>query len=228
MLLDFMEEEDYVDFQDATIIYEGTSDIMVALKAQDIVNAETIKESPIVQAYLEGGLTGNTAPKKLLAAAIAIADDKCKVLPEKYANPQSIGAMADKAVETVKLAHDVATGKTTTEKVADFVTKKAAAVVKTAANKIVNHATDIAAVSVATTVAAVFPPAAIVTAPIAFVVTKFCGEKAKQAISKGINKIAEAVKPVVRKAVEIVKETAKTVWNGVKNVGRKVLSFFGL
>lgn len=194
----------------------------------DVPSIPTIKESPVIKSYIDGPLTGNTTVKKLAAAALTIANEKGYVkLPEKYSNPKSIAAIADKGVETVKLAHDVATGKVNADYVADYAVKKGAAMLKTVANGFIDKGVAVAATAVTTAITAVCPPAAVI-APVVVAGVKFVGEKVKQEVDKGIDKIAEAVKPVVRKAVETVKTVAIKTYNTVKKIGRKVLSWFGL
>ena len=191
----------------------------------DVPSIPTIKESPVIKSYIDGPLTGNTTVKKLAAAALTIANEKGYVkLPEKYSNPKSIAAIADKGIETVKLAHNVATGKVDADYVADFAVKKGAAMLKTVANGFINKGV---ATAVTTAFTAVCPPAAVI-APVVVAGVKFVGEKVKQEVDKGIDKIAESVKPVVRKAVETVKNVAVKTFNTVKKIGRKVLSWLGL
>lgn len=162
-----------------------------------------------------------------MAAAITIANDKGYVtLPEKYSNPQSIATIADKTVETIKIAHDVATGELSADNAVDYGIKKAAAVVKTVVGRYINTGAKIVAAKVTAVVSAVFPPAAII-APVIYVGTKFVASKVKQEVAKDINKIAEVAKPIVKAAVTKVKEVATRVWEKAKSVGRKILSCFG-
>jgi len=194
----------------------------------NVPSIPTIRESPVIKSYIDGPLTGNTAAKKLTAAALTIANEKGYVkLPEKYSNQKSIAAIADKGVETVKLAHDVATGKVNADYVADYTVKKGAAMLKTVANGFVNKGVAVVATAVTTAITTVCPPVAVI-APVVVAGVKFVGEKVKQVVSKGIDMIAEAVKPIVRKAVETVKTVAVKTFNTVKKIGRKVLSWFGL
>lgn len=198
------------------------------LTTVDVPSIPTIRESSVMKSYIDGSLTGNTTAKKLMAAALTIANEKGYVkLPEKYSTPKSIAAIADKGVETVKLAHDVASGKLTADYVADYTVKKGAALLKTVANGFINKGVVVVSTAVTAAITAVCPPAAVI-APVIVAGVKLVGEKAKQLVGKGIDKIAEAVKPIVRKAVETVKNVAVKTFNKVKEAGRKVLSCFGL
>lgn len=210
--------------ENAVEIYEGVSDHILSQQASEIVNAETITESPVMQDYLDGPLTGNTVAKKLMAAALGLAVDKGYVpLPEKYANPQAIATIADKAVETIKIAYDVASGNLRADKAADFVTKKAAAVAKTVADRVIDQGAEVAAHTLTNVLAAHFPPAEILR-PKILMVSKFLSGKVKNVVHKGIDKIAEVTKPKVKVAVEKVQKVS-TVWNVVKNVGKKMLNW---
>ena len=211
--------------ENAVEIYEGVSDHILSQQASEIVNAETITESPVMQDYLDGPLTGNTVAKKLMAAALGLAVDKGYVpLPEKYANPQAIATIADKAVETIKIAHDVASGNLRADKAADFVTKKAAAVAKTVADRVIDQGAEVAAHTVTNAIASVFPPITIVR-PWIVMGSKFVAQKVKKLVAKGIDKIAEVTKPIVKSAVEKVQKVATTVWDKVKKVGNKMLNW---
>lgn len=214
-------------FRSAAEVYEGVNDTVLAQDAAEIVNAETIAESPVVQDYLDSPLTGNTAAKKLLAAAITIANDKGYIpLPEKYSNPQSIATIADKAVETIKIAHDVATGAMSADDAIDFGVKKAAAVAKTAVDTLIDRGTPIAADAVTNVIASVFPPFEVAR-PYVHKVAQYVAPKVKELAHKGIDKIAEVAKPIVKNAVAKVKEKAPVVWEKAKKFGKTVLSLFG-
>ena len=204
-------------FRSAAEVYEGVNDTVLAQDAAEIINAETIAESPVVQDYLDSPLTGNTAAKKLLAAAITIANDKGYItLPEKYANPQSIGAFADKALEIIKIAHDVATGKMSADDAIDFLIKKTVAVAKTAVDYSIDK--GIAAEVITYVLIGVFPPVAPL---IPFIKTgvQFVATKSKPYIHKGIDKIAEVAKSIAKKTVAKIKEYApKLVTSVISNV----------
>jgi hypothetical protein len=219
---------DFDIIQSAGDINIGASYYDLSQHADEIVDAEVVQESPVMQDYIDGPLTGNTAAKKLMAAAITIAKEKKYIsLPEKYDNPQSIGSIADKAVETIKIAHDVATGNLRADRAADYIAKKTAAFAKTAVGRLINRGAAIVGHAVTTAIAAVFPPIEIVR-PFIVQGAKFVGQKVKDVVAKGIDKIAETVKPIVRKAVETVKTVATSVWESVKSVGRELLSWIGL
>ena len=213
------------DFAKSAIgIREGVN-TRICADSMDVSNVPTIMESPVMQTYIDGNLTGNTVAKKLTAAAITVANEKGYIsLPEKYADQRSIASIADKTVETVKLAHDVATGKLDADYVADYTIKKGAGVLKTIVGGFVKKGAAIAAHAITTAVVSVFPPA-VVIAPAIHAATQFVGHKVKQVISKGINKIAEAVKPVVRRAVETVKNVAVKTFNKVKNGVKKFFNW---
>lgn len=204
---------DYDSFQKSACTYESVNDIMLAQNAAEIVEAETISESPVVQDYIDGPLTGNTAAKKLFAAAISIANDKGYIsLPEKYSNPQSVAAIADKAVETIKLAHDVATGVMDEDEVIDYGVKKAASWAKTAVDHLIDKGTPIVADRVTDAIVSVFPPFEVAR-PKVHEVAHFVAPKVKQFVHKGIDKIAEVAKPIIKETVKTVKTVAKKIWN---------------
>ncbi len=209
-------------FRSAAEVYEGVNDTVLAQDAAEIVNAETIAESPVVQDYIDGPMTGNTAAKKLMAAAIAIANDKGYIpLPEKYSNPQSIATIADKAVETIKIAHDVATGAMSADDAIDFGIKKAAAVAKTAVDYLINKGIPLATEVITNALTSVFPAAATAK-PFIRMGVQFVSTKVKPLIHKGIDKIAEVAKPVVKAAIETVKEVATYAWDKVKEKAKKI------
>ncbi|MCR5453918.1 MAG: hypothetical protein K6F33_02905 [Bacteroidales bacterium] len=211
--------------ENAVDIYEGVSDHILSQQASEIVNAETIMESPVMQDYLDGPLTGNTVAKKLMATALGLAVDKGYVpLPEKYANPQAIATIADNAVETIKIAYDVASGNLRADKAANFVTQKAAAVAKTVADRVIDQGAEIAANTITNALAAHFPPIVIVR-PYIVMGSKFVAQKTKKLVAKGIDKIAEVTKPIVKTAVEKVQKVATTVRDKVKKVGNKMLNW---
>ncbi len=211
--------------ENAVEIYEGVSDHILSQQASEIVNAETITESPVMQDYLDGPLTGNTVAKKLMAAALGLAVDKGYVpLTEKYANPQAIATIADKAVETIKIAYDVASGNLRADKAADFVTKKVAAVAKTVADRVIDQGAEIAANTVTNALAVHFPPI-VIARPLILICSKFVAQNVKKLVVKGIDKIAEVTKPIVKEAVEKVQEVATSVWDKVKKVGNKMLNW---
>jgi hypothetical protein len=214
-------------FIDSVRIYEGVNETMLAQNAAEIVEAETISESPVIQDYIDGQLTGNTAAKKLFAAALTIANNKGYIsLPEKYSNPQTIAVVADKTLETIKLAHDVATGKFRADKAVDYLIDKGAAIAKTAVDKWIDKGAPIVADRVTDMLVSVYPPCEVAR-PYVHKVTQFVAQKVKPLVHKGIDKIAEVAKPIVKKAVEKVQKVATTVWEGAKKVGGKILSLFG-
>ncbi len=209
-------------FRSAAEVYEGVNDTVLAQDAAEIVNAETIAESPVVQDYIDGPMTGNTDAKKLMAAAITIANDKGYIpLPEKYSNPQSIATIADKAVETIKIAHDVATGAMSADEAIDFGVKKAAAVAKTAVDYLINKGIPLATEVITNALTSVFPAAATAK-PFIRMGVQFVATKVKPLIHKGIDKIAEVAKPVVKAAIETVKEVATYAWDKVKEKAKKI------
>ena len=178
-----------------------------------------------MQDYLDGPLTGNTVAKKLMAAALGLAIDKGYLpLPEKFANPQAIASIADNVVETIKIAHDVASGNLRADKAADFVTKKAAAVAKTVADRFIDQGAEIAANTVTNALAAHFPPI-VIARPLILICSKFVAQNVKKLVAKGIDKIAEVTKPNVKEAIEKVQEVATMVWNKVQKEGNKMLNW---
>lgn len=211
-------------FTNAATIYEGVTKTLAANKASEIINVKTITESPVIKKYLDGDLTGNTDAKKIIATAIAIGNKKGYIsLPQKYSNPESIGSIADKAMDTIKLAHDVGAGKLTADDAIEYGINKAAAIVKTTVDKLIDKSTSIVSKVVSELIEKKFPPAKVLR-PVIKLGTKFIAEKAKPLIHKGIDKITQAAKTIVRNTFENVKTTVRSV---VKNVGGKVLSFFG-
>ncbi len=218
-------------FKSASDIRESVNTTILAKKAEVFDKIKTIRESQVVKDYLEGDITGNTAAKKLTAAALTVANKKGYIkLPEKYSNPESIATISDKAWDTIKLGHDVATGKTTADTAADYLVKKGAAVLKTAVDKVISPVIEkgvkIAAKTVETLITTYCPPAKIVM-PVVHVALNYAGEKAKQLVHKGIDKVANAVKPIAKKAITTVKNVAVKTFNKVKEKGRKLLSWLG-
>lgn len=196
---------DFDLFRSAAEVYEGVNDTVLAQDAAEIVTAETIMESPVIQGYLDGSLTGDTAAKELLATAIIIANNMGYIsLPEKYANPQSIGAIADAALETLKIAYDLATGKMSADEVIDYCVKKAAAKAKTAVDYLIDNGI---AAEVITDVLIVFFPQ---VAPLKRYIKKcaqFVATKSKPLIHKGIDKTAEVAKSTAKKGLAKLKES---------------------
>lgn len=204
----------YNDFENSISIYEGANAAVI----DDIIDVEPIevvKESSVMQSYMDGDLTGNTDAKKLVAAALNIANDKGYIkFPKQYANPYSIAIIADKAVETVKLAHDVAMDKIDADEAVNFVIKKGSALLKTVADSLLTKGINIVAKTVTSAITAVYPPAEVVT-PVIEVGIKHFGQKVKEVVKKGIDKIAEVAKPMVKKVVDTGKKVVKKVLNWI-------------
>ena len=196
---------DFDLFRSAAEVYEGVNDTVLAQDAAEIVTAETIMESPVIQDYLDGSLTGNTAAKELLATAIIIANNMGYIsLPEKYANPQSIGAIADAALETLKIAYDLATGKMSADEVIDYCVKKAAAKAKTAVDHLIDD--GIAAEFITDVLIGFFPQVAPLK-PYIKMGAQFVATKSKPLIHKGIDKTAEVAKSKAKKGLAKLKES---------------------
>lgn len=208
---------DFDLFRSAAEVYEGVNDTVLAQDAAEIVTAETIMESPVIQGYLDGSLTGNTAAKKLLAAAMIIANDKGYIsLPEKYANPQSIGAIADAALETLKIAYDLATGEMSADEVIDYCVKKAAAKAKTAVDYLIDN--GIAAEIITDVLIGFFPQ----VAPLKPYIKKgaqFVATKSKPLIHKGIDKTAEVAKSTAKKGLAKLEEYVPKVAMSIASFG---------
>ena len=229
---------EYTTFKDVFSLLKSASDIresvnstILAKKAEVFDKIKTVRESQVVKDYLEGDITGNTAAKKLTAAALAVANKKGYIkLPEKYSNPESIATISDKAWDTIKLGHDVATGKTTADTAADYIVKKGAAMLKTVADKVITPVIEkgkaVVSTAITSAITAVYPPA-VALAPVVYTTVNYVGEKAKQLVHKGIDKVANAVKPIAKKAITTVKNVAVKTFNKVKEKGRKLLSWLG-
>lgn len=196
---------DFDLFRSAAEVYEGVNDTVLAQDAAEIVTAETIMESPVIQGYLDGSLTGDTAAKELLATAIIIANNMGYIsLPEKYANPQSIGAIADAALETIKIAYDVATGKMSVDDAIDYGIKKAAAKAKTAVDHLIDNGI---AAEVITDVLIVFFPQFAPLKPYIKMGAQVVATKSKPLIHKGIDKTAEVAKSKAKIGLAKLKES---------------------
>lgn len=210
---------DFDLFRSAAEVYEGVNDTVLAQDAAEIVTAETIMESPVIQDYLDGSLTGNTAAKKLLAAAMIIANDKGYIsLPEKYANPQSIGAIADTAVETIKIAYDVATGKMSVDDAIDYGVKIAAAKAKTAVDYLIDKGTPIVADWVMDKIESVFPPAKVLR-PKVLKVAQVVAPKVKKLAHKGIDYLADRAKEYLKEKVKPLERVGAVVGAAIKSIG---------
>ena len=208
------------DYKNACAVNEGCKD-KIFQDTVDFVDNPTVYESTVMQEYLDGGLTGDTVAKKLTTAALTIAVDKgFMALPDNYSSPEAIAAIADKTVETVKLANDVATGKITADEAVDFTLKKSAAMLKTVTDRLVDTGVKVAATAVTATIISVCPPAAILS-PVIQTGLLFLGEKVKKKIGKGINQLAEAAKPIVKKVVE----TAANLVSTVKQKSKKIINW---
>ena len=206
----------YNDFDESMRVYECVN-AAIADEVIDVDSVSVVNESTVMQSYLDGDMTGNTDAKKLFAAALNIANEKGFFkLPAQYSNPHSIAMIADKAVETVKLAHDVASEKIDANQAVDFAVRKGAAVLKTVADFLISKGTKIVSNAVTNFVASVCPPVAVF-APVIKVGISLAGQKAKEFVKKGIDKISEVAKPVFAKFVEGGKKLAKVV---TKKIGK--------
>ena len=205
---------DFDLFRSAVEVYEGVNDTVLAQDAAEIVNAETIMESPVIQDYLDGSLTGNTAAKELLATAIIIANNMGYIsLPEKYANPQSIGAIADAALETLKIAYDLATGKMSADEVIDYCVKKAAAKAKTAVDYFDYLIDNGIAAEVITDVLIGFFPQVAPLKPYIKKGAQFVATKSKPLIHKGIDKTAEVASKAKKRLAKLEEFVPELVVN---------------
>lgn len=210
---------DYDSFRKSVCTYESVNVIELAQNATEIVESEPILESPVIQDYLDGSLTGNTAAKKLLAAAMIIANDKGYIsLPDKYANPQSIAAIADKTVETIKLAHDVATGEMDVDKEIDYRVKKAEAWAKTAVDYLIDKGTPIVADRVTDMIVSVCP-AAEVLRPKVHKVAQVVAPKVKKLAHKGIDYLADRAKEYLKEKVKPLERVGAVVGAAIKSIG---------
>jgi len=199
-------------------IYEGNSAPILLQQASEIVNTETISESPVMQEYLDGSLTGNTDAKKLLAAALSIAVDKGYIpLPAEYSNPQAIASIADKTFDTIKIAYDIASGNISASEAADFLTKKAAAKAKTLADRVIDKGPEVAVNAIAT----IFPQIEIAR-PAILTLAKFVAPKVKEVVHQGIDILAEFAKPFVKTGIKKLQEVTAPVCNFFKTVGKTV------
>ncbi len=184
-------ENAFDSVQRASDIRESVNITKIAKDSEDLVDIPTVRESSVVKDYLEGNLTGNTAAKKVIAAALTVANKKGYIkLPEKYSNPESIAIISDKALETIKLGCDVATGKMDEDEAADYMVKKGAAVLKTVADRVIDRGKEF----VTSAFIAAFPSAREVASEIS-AVANFVGEKLKPLVHEGIDMLADVVKP---------------------------------
>lgn len=196
---ELIEESVFNDYKDACGVYEGCKDKFLQ---DNLVDNPTVIDSTVMQDYLNGDLTGDTIAKKLIATGLTIAVDKKSLqLPDNYVTPESIASIADKTVETIKLANDVATGTLTADEAVDYTLKKSAAMLKTVTDRWVDTGVKIVATTITTGIISVCPPAAVLS-PVIQTGLIFVGEQVKKKIGKGITKLVEAVKPLVKKVVE--------------------------
>ena len=210
----------FLDYKNACGVYEGCKD-KILQETVEFVDNQLVCESSVMQEYLNGELTGDTVAKKLATAALTIAADKGLVkLPDNYSSPEAIASIADKTVETVKLANDVATGKLTADEAVDYTLKKSAAMLKTVTDRLVDTGVKVAATTVTAAIISVCPPAAVLS-PVIQTGLIFVGEQVKKKIGKGINKLAEAAKPIVKKVVE----TAANLVSTVKQKSKKIINW---
>ena len=226
---------EYTTFKDVFSLLKSASDIresvnttILAKKAEVFDKIKTVRESQVVKDYLEGDITGNTAAKKLTAAALAVANKKGYIkLPEKYSNPESIATISDKAWDTIKLGHDVATGKTTADTAADYIVKKGAAMLKTVADKVITPVIEkgkaVVAKTITSAITAVYPPA-VALAPVVYTTVNYVGEGVKQFVHKGIDKVAKAATPILKKAIT----TVKSGWEKLKNWFKRKVSPYNI
>ncbi len=198
---------------------------------------QTIREFKSVQAFLDMPLNdaAENGIKKLFATAIIAANQKgILILPEGYANAESIASIVDEGLTRIKTAYQVGKGIINPIEadaaVADRLAVRTASIVDVVASRLEEKAQMLVnvveqkALSVSDTlveqgisrvsniicafVARAYPPA-IVVVPFIKRVEAFVTPIAKVSVKKGIRMVAETARNIITMASEKVKSFAK-------------------
>lgn len=198
---------------------------------------QTIREFKSVQAFLDMPLNdaAENGFKKLFATAIIAANQKgILILPEGYANAESIASIVDEGLTRIKTAYQVGKGIINPIEadaaVADRLAIRTASIVDVVASRLEEKAQMLVnvveqkALSVSDTlveqgisrasniicafVARAYPPA-IVVVPFIKRVEAFVTPIAKVSVKKGIRMVAETARNIITMASERVKSFAK-------------------
>ena len=196
---------------------------------------EVAVASPKAQKAMERALNAKiyddseSKMKKILAATTTAAD-KLGLLEKTGFTPTEISTGADVAFMEIKTAFQVGNGLLTGQEATDIMVDTAAARLGAALEMTVKGVLHGAAEAVNAFVAAHCPPATVITRPLLNVAASWAGSKVGKAVNKGVQKIAEHVKPVVREVRDTIKTYAsravETVKSKVSSTVSKVKSFF--
>jgi hypothetical protein len=198
-------------------------------KQKQIANLVLNKDSSSAITVVAGALT-DAAEKKILS----IFHDEEKVIYGPYGRWMDLSTMtatAGRVVETMKIAHDLASGATTLEDAAndyiDMAVGTGAAIIKETCKKYGGIAGEATGKFVGHYVGKIFGPAgAEICGKVGKRIGEFLGEKIGAVITTGVEKIGRCAKKIASCAADTAKSIARGVGNVAKSIANGVRSLF--
>lgn len=184
---------------------------------EKIASGEEIDAGEIVEKAIVNGT--DMGVKSAVSGALYVASEKnmIKCLPK--GTPISVFSdIAFTAVENIKIAFKVATGKMTVTEGLSRAGDVSVSVLAGMAEKALSKGFK----AIATTVFG--PVGAVVSKTVTSVISEIAGPNVKEAISEGIKKVTTGAVNVVKSVGEKIISTGKAVVNSIKSTGRKILN----
>ncbi|WP_044973324.1 hypothetical protein [Ruminococcus sp. HUN007] len=187
---------------------------------ESIVTGESVDVGEVVERAVTSGL--DTGAKAAVAGSLYIASEKgmLRILP-KGTPVKVLTNIAYTAVENIKIAFKVATGKMT-------VSEGLSRAGDVAVSVLAGMATDALKTGVKVAATAVFGPVgAAVSTVVTSSLSKMAGGKIATAVSEGVKKVATGAVNIVKTAGRAIVDTGRKVVEKVKSVGQRIANFFG-
>lgn len=195
-----------------------------SVEIQEELNIDALPENaerPSMKDFLDSPMTGKKSRdvKKIAAAALLIGDETgAEGMPDaNLEEPENIGVLADEGLDNVKLRYKVGNGQMNVSNVIEYYIDKGAAKVKTLVDIAIDKGLPLVVDKLATFIETKYPQAKPLTTIARIVIPKL-GQKAKEYIKMGIDKVAEGVKKVANKACEKILEVGEKVCDRLKKL----------
>lgn len=189
----------------------------------NIEDIPTIKDMKCVKDFLDLPLNDpkETILKKLVSTAVVVAKKK-GVLPfELPKDANEVASMIDDALTRMKVAYKEQLGELDINEAIDKVVDRCAARTIALTEKAVEDGLPVLAEKLATL--AMAHPYTRPLAPVIKMVAPYVAPKAKTLVSKGVKKLAECSKPILKNVASWAKERFKTVVAKKKILNRVLL-----
>lgn len=209
-------KDNYGDFvKRANPAIDKMTALQTLLSGKELSEEEVpyIKDFKVVQDFLDlpMGDKKEVVLKKAFATAVTIAKDK-GVLPFEVNSSEQIASLVDDGLTRVKVAYQTATGKIDAYEAIDTLVDRLAVRTIGIADRVIEKGVPVVLDKLCMAMSK--HPKTVSLIPFIKNAEKFVTPIAKAAVRKGVNAIAKAAKPLLKKAAEKVTE-----------VGKKILSY---